>query len=190
VVIVALLAAFGMRPNAWSLDLYWAPDGDPGVAGGGTWGTDSPGWLPSATPGTPPRPWVDGSAAHFIGSGGGTVTLGSAITATNINFDPPAGIFTINTNVNVLSLQGTGIVNDSGRTQTINNNAGQNSGQTSFSVTSSAGTATITNNGGTVSTLVGTAVGGSTRFSNTSTARVDRPSRSKPISLDVPRCIS
>jgi autotransporter-associated beta strand protein len=105
---------------------------------------------------------MDGAAGHFIGSSGGTVTLGSAITATNINFDPPASSFTINTNANVLFLEGTGIVNDSGRTQTINNNAG---GQTRFSATSSAGSATITNGG-----AVGGAVKGSTSFFGTSTA--------------------
>src|SRR5262249_15525466 len=108
------------------------------------------------------------------------VTLGSAITATNINFDPLAGIFTINTNFSVLTLQGTGIVNDSGLTQTINNNPG---GQTNFSVTSSAGTATITNDG--AADVDG--FGDFTSFSNTSTAKADRPSRSKPISLDMPK---
>jgi Autotransporter beta-domain len=96
--------------------------------------------------------------------------LASDITAAAINFDAGANAFTIDTNLNTLTIQGNGIANSSGKTQTIINNAGVLSstgfGEVSFNNASTAGSATIINNGSPASD----ASGGETDFNGTSTA--------------------
>src|SRR5271166_5231858 len=166
------LIFFTVLPKAWGVPLFWTGNANnPATAGSGTWETSTPSgpvsW--SSTPGTTntPVPWTDGSVAHFQGSFGGTATLGSNISAAGINFDVGANAFAISTNGNTLTIQGVGIVNNSGQTQTITNNGAGGSG-TFFLGTSTAGNAAITNNGGTGGVTGG--VTGETFFSGTSTA--------------------
>ena len=176
---VTAMLTFSVLPKAWSDDLFWTGTGviPPAVAGSGPWVTPEPygviSW--SSTSGTTNTPvlWTDGSVAHFQGSAGGTATLASNITAAGINFDPGANTFTIDTNGNVLTIDGAGIVNSSGRTQTIINNGGTSgfesttpAGSTVFSGSSTAGSATITNNGGTGEH----STGGYTQFLDAATA--------------------
>src|SRR4029077_9311610 len=127
------------------------------TAGSGTWtaaqfsGPIS--WSLTSTS-EPDTAWTDRSVAHFLGSAGGTVTLGSNITASGINFDPGANPFTINTNGHALTITGAGIVNTSGQTQTIINEIPDPApgfgtaiaGSTFFFGASSAGSVTIINN--------------------------------------------
>src|SRR5271165_1897812 len=164
------LIFFTVLPKAWGVPLFWTGNANnPATAGSGTWETSTPSgpvsW--SSTPGTTntPVPWTDGSVAHFQGSFGGTATLGSNISAAGINFDVGANAFAISTNGNTLTIQGVGIVNNSGQTQTITNNGAGGSG-TFFLGTSTAGNAAITNNG----PAVNGATGGRTVFNDTSTA--------------------
>jgi uncharacterized protein with beta-barrel porin domain len=198
--LVTTLIFFNLLPKAWCADLFWQDDSTaPATAGSGTWGvgTNTGFGTWSSTSGTL-TPWTDGNVAHFLGSGGPsvppggpTVTLGTPITAAGIDFDPGATLFTINTNGHTLTIDGPGIVNTSGKTQTISNDGAQSStifqnastagnalinnngavsggggGFTEFTQTSTAGNATITNNGGTVSS----GGGGFTEFTQTSTA--------------------
>jgi hypothetical protein len=97
-------------------------------------------------------------------------TLSANVLIESITFIPGANSYSIETNGFQLTLEGAGIVNHSGTTQTITNNgstvSGAPGGVTEFSNASTAGNAAITNNGGTVS---GSA-GGSTVFNDTSTA--------------------
>src|SRR6266481_2914823 len=189
--LITTLIFFNLLPKAWSVDLFWEDfAATPATAGAGTWATGTftgvGVWSSTPTSSTP-TPWVDGSVAHFLGSGGGIVTLGSNITAAGINFDPGANPFTINTNGNTLTITGAGIVNTSGQTQTIINEipAGFGTGSTFFFGASSAGGVTIINNGdstefhdissagsATITNIGGTmgGSGGFTEFFNTSTA--------------------
>jgi outer membrane autotransporter protein len=176
--LITILLIIGVSPKGWSADLFWTGTAaNPAVAGSGDWVTPQPTGFPqswSSTPGSSKTgaDWLNGSVAHFQGSGGGTATLASDITAAGINFDPGANAFTINTGRSLLTIEGAGIANNSGNTQTIVNNGGlplvsngvpvRTSGATVFSNASSAGNATIINNGG--------AVPGATGFLNTSTA--------------------
>ena len=174
-IITAIL--FNVPPKARGADLFWEDNAtSPATAGGGTWTTVSfsgiGAWSTSATANTN-DPWLDGSVAHFLGSAGGLVRLGSPITAAGINFDSRANAFTINTNGNQLAINGAGIVNNSGKTQTITNNGAfavpsaspVPAGSTIFSNSSTAGNATIANNGAAIS-----GAGGVTEFTQTSTA--------------------
>jgi autotransporter-associated beta strand protein len=96
-------------------------------------------------------------------------TLSAPVQIESITFDPGANAYTIETNSNMLTIQGAGIVNNSGTTQTIINNAtaiNAVAGVTVFSGTATAGSATITNDGGTAFATSG----GFTNFSAGSTA--------------------
>jgi outer membrane autotransporter protein len=97
-------------------------------------------------------------------------TVSANVLIESITFIPGANSYSIETNGFQLTLEGAGIVNNSGTTQTITNNgstvSGAPGGVTEFSNASTAGNAAITNSGGTVS---GSA-GGSTVFNDTSTA--------------------
>jgi len=95
-IITAIL--FNVPPKARGADLFWEDNAtSPATAGGGTWTTVSfsgiGAWSTSATANTN-DPWLDGSVAHFLGSAGGLVRLGSPITAAGINFDSRANAFT------------------------------------------------------------------------------------------------
>jgi autotransporter-associated beta strand protein len=170
-----VLLFFEVLPEVLGQDLFWTGNINtpPAAAGSGTWLTPEPSgffsWSSTSASNTPTN-WVDGSVAHFLGSNGGTATLGSDITAAGINFDAGANAFTIETNLNTLTITGNGIANSSGKTQTIINNAGvlssTGAGVVSFNNASTAGSATIINNGSTASN----ASGGETDFNGTSTA--------------------
>src|SRR5271165_2193843 len=173
---ITVLITFNVMPKAWGADLFWAGNAtSPATAGSGTWTAGV--FLPfqwSLTSTSPLKSlWIQGSVAHFLGSVGGTVTLGSSITAAGINFDPGANAFTINTTGGTLTIDGPGVVNNSGKTQTITNNGvfaapsatPMPAGSTVFSNSSTAGNATINNNGAAI-----TGVGGVTEFTQTSTA--------------------
>jgi autotransporter-associated beta strand protein len=145
---ITVLISFNLSPKAWSDgDLFWTGmEASPDAAGSGSWVTPEPSGVfswSSTSPTETAALWVDGSDAHFLGSAGGTVTLGSAIVAASINFDPGANLFTIITNGATLTLNIAGIVNTSGNTQTIS----ITEGGTTFNNDASAGTATINNNG-------------------------------------------
>jgi hypothetical protein len=128
-VFITILLTFSVLPEVRGQDLFWTGTAaNPAVAGSGTWVTPEPpgviSWSSSSTSFVGAN-WVDGSVAHFLGSNGGTATLGSNIVAAGVNFDPGANSFTIDTNLNALTIAGTGIVNSSGKTQTIINNGGK-----------------------------------------------------------------
>src|SRR5207253_2748261 len=123
--LITTLIFFNVLPKAWSVDLFWADNAtSPATAGSGTWAAaqfSGPiSWSTKSTS-PPTTAWIDGSVAHFLGSGGGTVTLGSPIKPSAINFDTGANTFNIDTNANTLTIDGAGIVNNSGKTQTITN---------------------------------------------------------------------
>ena len=123
----------------------------------------------STSPSAPVNP---GDTATFNTSTVTSLTLSGNVTVESITFRPGASAFTITTNGNVLTIEGAGIVNNSGATQRINDNGaigGEISvtpGLTEFFNTSTAGNAAITNNGSAFSG----GFGGSTGFFNTSTA--------------------
>src|ERR1700741_2363583 len=146
--LITTLIFFHLLPKAWSADLFWLDFADsPATAGGGFWATGEFGWRTSQTS-TPNVVWADGSVAHFLGSGGGTVFLESNVTAAGIDFDPAANAFTINTNGFALTITGAGIVNTSGNAQTIiNSGVTPDGGSRFFFGASSAGNVTIINNG-------------------------------------------
>src|SRR6516165_10438300 len=121
--LITTLIFLNVLPKVWSQSLpplFWAGNiANPATAGGGTWTTattSGPSSWSSSSTSFVSTPWTNSSVAHFLGSGGGTVTLGSAITAAGINFDSGASSFDIETNRNALTIQG-GIVNNSGTTQ-------------------------------------------------------------------------
>jgi autotransporter-associated beta strand protein len=177
--IIAVLS-FSVLPIARCDELYWSGDelyATPPVAGDGSWRND-----PDAVNWSDKRTsfanisWIDGDVAHFLGSKGGTITLENNITAGGISFDSGASTFTIKTNGNVLTVQGDGIANESGKIQAITNNGearGMSGGITIFSnffSTSTAGDAKITNEGAAASATSIGASGGFTQFYNTSNA--------------------
>ncbi|HMD42897.1 MAG TPA: autotransporter domain-containing protein [Candidatus Acidoferrum sp.] len=185
--LITTLIIFNVLPKVWSqTPLYWTGNApNPAVAVSGTWATAQfTAALWSTTSTSPPTvSWTDGDVAHFVGSAAVTATLGSNISAAGINFDPGANSVTIDTKGNqlngkTLTINGPGIVNNSGMTQTITNNGSEEQlpvsgagqilapGSTSFINASTAGDTAITNNGGTVSG----GGGGSTEFFNGSTA--------------------
>src|SRR5208282_1479292 len=180
---ITTLIIFNVLPKVWSqTPLYWTGNApNPAVAVSGTWATAQfTAALWSTTSTSPPTvSWTDGDVAHFVGSAAVTATLGSNISAAGINFDPGANSVTIDTKGNqlngkTLTINGPGIVNNSGMTQTITNNGSEEQlpvsgagqilapGSTSFINASTAGDTAITNNGGTVSG----GGGGSTEFFN------------------------
>src|SRR6516165_6725529 len=113
--LITALIFFNVLPKTWSQDLFWTGSAaSPALAGSGSWVTPEPSgvisWSSSPTSFVAAH-WIDGSVAHFLGSNGGTATLGSDITAASISFDPGANAFTIDTNLNTLTIVGTGIVN-------------------------------------------------------------------------------
>ncbi len=173
--LIATLLIFDVLPNAWSVDLFWTgnPVTIPSAAGIGTWVTAAVSgpiaWSSSSTS-IVGAVWADNDVAHFLGSAGGTVTLGSEVTAAGINFDPGANAFNINTNAFVLTVNGAGIVNTSGIIQTITNigNVGTVAAATTtvFLNASTAGNATIVN----LNATIVEDVGGVTQFQNASTA--------------------
>jgi outer membrane autotransporter protein len=143
----------------------------------GDWNTGT-NW--STSPNAPVNP---GDTATFNSSTQTSLTLSSNATVESITFQPGASAFTIDTNGNALTIQGAGIVNNSGKTQTITNNGnvflGPAVGITKFFNASTAGNATITNQGGdteffnmsTAGNATITNIGnGLTQFRNTSTA--------------------
>jgi uncharacterized protein with beta-barrel porin domain len=174
-VFITILLTFSVLPETRGQNLFWTGTAaSPATAGSGTWVTPEPpgffSWSSSSTSFVAAN-WADGSVAHFLGSNGGTATLGSSITAAAINFDPGANSFTIDTNLNLLTIDGSGIVNNSGKTQTIINTTSSGptfGGETNFINASTAGNVTIINNGPTSSGSSDT--GGITVFNNTSTA--------------------
>src|SRR5439155_17960829 len=107
----------------------------------------------SDTPTSPGNfPWTNGNTAHFLDPTGVTVTLTSDITAAGINFDSGAGPFVIHTNGSTLTLQGVGIVNNSGAGQTIVNDSVISDGvlvrgRIIFLNSTTAANATINNSG-------------------------------------------
>ena len=126
------------------------------TAGSGTWVTPQP--SASLFHGVLRRElrkrgadWVDGSVAHFLGSNGGTVTLGSPspLQASTLI---PGRTPSLSTRMGiVLTVDGAGIVNTSGKMQTIINNGGDYRYERrlhGIPNTSTAGNATIINNGG------------------------------------------
>src|SRR5208282_1946645 len=123
----------------------------------------------STSPSAPVNP---GDTATFNTSTVTSLTLSGNVTVESITFRLGASAFTITTNRNVLTIEGAGIVNNSGATQRINDNGaigGEISvtpGLTEFFNTSTAGNAAITNNGSAFSG----GFGGFTGFFNTSTA--------------------
>src|ERR1700730_6125655 len=95
---ITVLLTFSFLPEIRSPDLFWTGTAaNPAVAGSGSWVTPEPPgvitWSSSSTSFVGAN-WVDGSVAHFLGSNGGTATLGSNITAAGIYFDPGANAFT------------------------------------------------------------------------------------------------
>ena len=112
------------------------------------------------SPAVPPAPVAPGFSAIFDESTVTEPTLTDTVTIESIIFNAGADIYTIQTNGNVLTLQGAGIVNNSGSLQTIDNDNVEAVGQTIFTNFASAGTVVITNSG----------EGSSTQFLNNSTA--------------------
>jgi outer membrane autotransporter protein len=177
--LVTSLIFFNLLPKALSVDLFWADFADsPAAAGSGTWGvgtaTGFGEWSSNPTTNSGGF-WTNGNVAHFLGSAAGeigppTVMLGTSIIAAGIDFDLGATTFTINTNGYTLTIDGAGIANASGQTQTITNNGAFTTagltGSTTFLNTSTAGNAVINNNGGAITD----GGGGVTEFMQTSTA--------------------
>ncbi len=152
--VITALLAFSVLPKAWSIDLFWTGDATgatPAFAGSGTWDigiTDQ--WSTSATS-TANSSWPNSpsAVAHFLGSQGGNVTLGThAIIAAGINFDLGASAFTIRAAGEDLVIQGPGILNNSGKTQTIIIGGVVGVSTMLFENTSTAGNVTIDNVGG------------------------------------------
>ena len=116
--------------------------------------------------------WIGGNApvipndtATFNTSTNTSPTLSANVTIDSITFNPGASAFTIQTSGNVLTLQGVGIVNNSGSVQTIINNNFTSDGvsfvgQTVFTNSASAGATVIINSD----------TGTSTQFFGNSTA--------------------
>ena len=163
--LITILIVFDMPPKAFGVDLYWAGNtANPVTAAGGIWTQPSSSgplsWSTSSTPPFVSVAWADGSVAHFLGSGGGTVTLANTsfetpvlsttvVTAAGINFDPGANAFTIETAGSTLNISGAGIMNTSGNAQVILNDGSAQSGfiggTVNFSNSSTAGNVTINN---------------------------------------------
>ena len=135
------------------------------TGGAGTWNNVATNWT-NAT-GSANSAWQQGAAAFSAGSG--TVTLGDNITATELRFLAGSGAYTIAAGVQMLTINGAGVTNNSGiiqRFSTTPNSFG-NYGTIAFSNSATAGVFTaFTNAGGAVSS----GNGGLTSFGDTSTA--------------------
>jgi fibronectin-binding autotransporter adhesin len=162
-----ILAAISIRPDLIALSLFvatsapvlaldavWLPS--PGT---GDWNTGT-NW--STSPSAPVNPLDN---ATFNTSTKTSLTLSAPATVEKITFNG-ASAFTITTRgLNTLTIEGTGIINNSTQTQTIVNTIDEGGGGvTQFLKASTAGNATINNIGTT------TNFAGSTNFSGTSTA--------------------
>ena len=119
--------------------------------------------------------WVDdvapvasGDTATFNTSTNTTPTLSDNVTIESITFNPGASAFTISTDEQILTLQGAGIVNNSGNVQTINNEEIEGIGQTIFTNAATAGNSVIINNLGdeTFTAFLGNSNAGSAAINN------------------------
>ena len=120
------------------------------------------------SPPLPPAPVDPGSNAIFDISPVTNPTLSDNVTIESIIFNPVANSYTIQTAGNILTLQGAGIVNNSGSVQTINNESIEgSSGQTIFGNSATAGNATINNNGfNTVTSFLDNSTAGNATINN------------------------
>ena len=119
--IVALLVFVATSIPALAVDAVWLPN--PGSA---DWNTGT-NWSPPSAPVNP------GDTATFNTSMTTSLTLSDIATVESITFNPGASAFTIGTDANTfLTIEGAGIVNNSGQTQTIINSSTGNIGQTLF----------------------------------------------------------
>jgi hypothetical protein len=142
--IVALLLFVTTATPVLAVDAVWlfSPLSD-------VWNTGT-NWAPPSAPVNP------GDTATFNTSTQTSLILSRSITIESITFEPAASAFTINTSGKGLTLEGAGIVNNSGKTQAIINNEVRGAfGVTAFLGTSTAGSTAITNNGGPISGVVG-----------------------------------
>ncbi len=119
--------------------------------------------------------WVDdvapvasGDTATFNTSTNTTPTLSDDVTIESITFNPGASAFTISTDEQILTLQGAGIVNNSGNVQTIINEEIEGIGQTIFTNAATAGNSVIINNlgDGTFTAFLGNSNAGSAAINN------------------------
>lgn len=157
--LVALSLFIATSTLVLAVDAVWLP-----VPASGDWNTGT-NWSTS-----PVAPVDPGDTATFNTSTVTSLTLLGNATVESITFNPGASAFTIDTNLNALTIQGAGIVNNSANAQTITNGGGpavNARGVTVFVNNASAGRATITNNGNAAS---GSDHGGITRFFGTSNA--------------------
>jgi len=146
--LVALLLFVATSTPVFAVDAVWLLDPDTN-----NWNS---GFNWSTSPSAPVNP---GDTATFNTSTQTSPTLSGNATVESITFNPGASAFSISTNGFALTIQGAGIVNNSGTTQTIFNSSTEGgSGSTFFTNASTAGNATITNNFG------------YTKFTDTSTA--------------------
>ena len=138
---------------AFAVDKVWSP------SEGNSWNT-STNWSPVGVP-------VAADTAIFDGTTQTSPTINAAATINSITFVPGASVFSIQVApLGVgLTLQGVGIVNNSGQTQTIINGA---ISFTSFTTGATAGNATtIFNSGGFSSTsFTGATAGNATIFNS------------------------
>src|ERR1700692_3237541 len=131
-----------------SAQLFWAGAGlNPATAGSGNWDYVNMQWS-STFPAYTAATW-DSNIANFNGTGGGTVTIASAlvINVNDINFGANAGAFTLETMGFCLGLRilGACVTNNSANTQTINNSG--TGSFTEFSNSATAANITIINSG-------------------------------------------
>src|SRR5260221_633975 len=149
-----------------AVDAVWAS-----APGSGDWNTNSI-WIPDVGEFSI-APVLPGDRATFNTSTIISLTLSAAVTVESITFNPTASAFTIETNGNVLKIQGAGIMNKSGTTEMIIDNGegeGTNRGITIFLKGSTADNLRITNDGAaSTATAIG-AGGGLTQFFSKSNA--------------------
>lgn len=111
-----------------------------------------------------------GDSATFNTSAVTSLSLSAGVTIESITFNPGASAFTINTNGNGLTPEGTGIVNNSGQTQTITNPTG---GATSFQNSAKEGNATIITSAGGMTAFFNASDGGMARAITNGNGRFD-----------------
>jgi fibronectin-binding autotransporter adhesin len=160
--IVALSLLVATSPVVFAVDAVWLPN-----PGSGVWNTGT-NW--STSPSAPVNP---GDTATFETSTQTSLTLSATTTVESITFSPGASAFTINTNGHRFSIQGVGIVNNSGQTETMTSSAGGlgTVGLIRFLNTSTAGSASVISVPGVaVEGVPSGAFGSSTEFHDGSTA--------------------
>jgi outer membrane autotransporter protein len=141
---------------ALAVDAVWLSE-----PGSGDWNTGT-NW--STSPNAPVNP---GDTATFNTSTRTSLTLSGGVTVESITFQPGASAFTVNTtNGIVFTMEGAGIVNNSGKTQAINNSGFPTLGVTEFLNSSTAGNATIGNNYYGVTEFSGNATAGNATIGN------------------------